>query len=144
MQSLLLALRPVALDELGLASAIESICGAYRDRLGTQVRCELDSVALPPSLEHAILRVCQEALANAARHADAAVIEVRLRAGPDHVRLEVADDGHGFDASGSGPGSGLGLRAMRDRVAEQGGQLGIDSASGTGTVVRASFPRRER
>jgi signal transduction histidine kinase len=141
MQSLLLALRPVALDELGLASAIESICGAYRDRLGVQVRCELDSVALPASLEHAMLRVCQEALANAVRHADATAIGVRLRAGPDQVLLEVTDDGHGFDASGSGHGSGLGLRAMRDRVAEQGGQLAVDSAPGTGTVVRAGFPR---
>jgi signal transduction histidine kinase len=141
MQSLLLALRPVALDELGLASAIESICGAYRDRLGMEVRCELDSVALPPTLEHAILRVCQEALANAVRHAGPTVVEVRLRAGPGQVLLEVADDGHGFDASGPEPGSGLGLRAMRDRVAEQGGQLTVDSAPGAGTAVRASFPR---
>jgi signal transduction histidine kinase len=146
MQSLLLALRPVALDELGLVSAIEGICAAYRERLGVQVRCELDSVALPAALEHAILRVCQEALANAVRHADAAAIGVRLRAGPDQVLLEVADDGRGFDAGGP-EGPGLGMRAMRDRVAEQGGQLTIGSDPGTpgaGTVVRAEFPRGTR
>jgi signal transduction histidine kinase len=142
MQSLLLALRPVALDELGLASAVEGICAAYRERLGADVRCELDSVALPPALEHAILRVSQEALANAVRHAGASTIGVRLRAGPDRVLLEVADDGHGFDTAGPS-GSGLGLMAMRDRVAEQGGQLAVDSTH-AGTVVRASFPWRSR
>jgi signal transduction histidine kinase len=145
MQSLLLALHPVALEELGLVSAIESICAAYRERLGAAVRCELESVALPPALDHAILRVCQEALANAVRHAGASAITVRLRAGPEHVTLEVADDGQGFDAA-CPSGSGLGLRAMRDRVAEQGGRLTIDSdpaTPGAGTAVRAVFPLGE-
>jgi len=61
------------------------------------------------------------------------------------VVLDVADDGHGFDLSqpASG-GAGLGLRAMRDRVAEHGGQLEIDTSPGTGTVVRAAFPGTPR
>jgi signal transduction histidine kinase len=147
MQSLLLALRPVALEEAGLASALEQVCGAYRARLGVEVRAELDPVDLPAALEHAILRVTQEALANAVRHAGARVIRVRLRGEPEQVTLEVADDGRGFDP---GPplawadGGGLGLRAMRDRAADQGGQLTIDSAPGAGTVVRACFPRTPR
>ena len=108
-----------------------------------EVRAELEPVVLPAALEHAILRVTQEALANAVRHAGAEVIWVRLRGGPDQVTLEVADDGRGFDP---GPpqawaaGGGLGLRAMRDRAADQGGQLTIDSAPGAGTVVRVRFP----
>jgi signal transduction histidine kinase len=64
-----------------------------------------------------------------------------LRAGQDEVVLDVADDGHGFDADTVPEnGAGLGLLAMRDRVAEQGGQLEIDSTPGVGTRVRARFP----
>lgn len=141
MQSLLLALRPVALAEVGLASAIESICHAYTERMGVRVLADLDPVILPPAIEHAVLRVTQEALANAARHADADLITVRLRPDGGQVILEVADDGRGFEvATGETGAAGLGLRAMRDRVAEHGGQLTIDSAPGAGTRVRACFP----
>jgi signal transduction histidine kinase len=142
MQSLLLALRPVALDELGLASAIEDICHAYTQRLGVRVLAELEPLALAPGLEHAILRVTQEALANAVRHADADHLTVRLRADAAQVMLEVTDNGHGFDADAEqAGGAGLGLRVMRDRVAEAGGVLSIVSAPGLGTQVRAAFPR---
>jgi len=145
MQSLLLALRPVALDEVGLASAIEGVCHAYTERLGVRVRAELEPVALSPALEHAVLRVTQEALANAVRHGDADLITVRLRAGDGHVVLEVSDDGRGFDVAAREAGTaGLGLRAMRDRVAEHGGQLSIDSVPGAGTQVRACFPLEDR
>lgn len=145
MQSLLLALRPVALAEVGLASAIEGICHAYTERMGVRVLADLDPVILPPAIEHAVLRVTQEALANAVRHAGADLITVRLRCdgGADggQVLLEVADDGRGFEVSTREPGTaGLGLRAMRDRVAEHGGQLTIDSAPGAGTRVLACFP----
>jgi len=141
MQFLLLALRPVALDEVGLASAIEGVCHAYTNRLGVQVRAELEPAALSPALEHAVLRVTQEALANAVRHGEADVITVRLHAEQDYVVLEVTDDGRGFDVAAREAGTaGLGLRAMRDRVAEHGGQLAIDSTPGAGTRVRARFP----
>jgi len=142
MRSLLLALRPVALDEVGLASAIEDICHAYTERMAVRVRAELEPVTLPPAIEHAVLRVTQEALANAARHAGADLITVRLRAGDDgYVLLEVTDDGRGFSVAAQEAGTaGLGLRAMRDRVAEHGGLLTIDSAPGAGTRVRACLP----
>jgi len=140
MQSLLLALRPVALDELGLASAIEGICHAYAQRLGVQVQAELEPMTLPPDLEHAVLRVTQEALANAVRHADADRITVRLSAEAGQVILGVTDNGKGFDVEAEQAGAvGLGLRAIRERVAEQDGTLLIVSAPGTGTTVRASF-----
>jgi signal transduction histidine kinase len=142
MQSLLLALRPVALDEVGLASAIEGICHAYTQRMGVRVHAELEPVTLPPAIEHTVLRVTQEALANAVRHAGADLITVRLRAGDDgYVLLEVTDDGRGFSVAAQEAGTaGLGLRAMRDRVAEHGGLLAIDSAPGAGTRVRACLP----
>ena len=142
MQSLLLALRPVALDEAGLASAIEGICHAYAQRLGVHVQAELEPLALAPDLEHAVLRVTQEALANAVRHAGADHICVRLRADPEEVVLEVSDDGRGFDVAARTGAIGLGLSAMRDRAAEQGGRLDITSVPAAGTLVRACFPLR--
>jgi len=146
MQALLLALRPVALDEAGLVRAIEGVCRAYAERLGVQVRAELDPEVPParvlsPGVEHAILRVTQEAVANAVRHSGTDLVAVRLLARQGHVVLEVADEGSGFDVPAQLAGSaGLGLRAMRDRAAEHGGALDIASSPGTGTVVRASFP----
>jgi len=149
MRSLLLALRPVALEEADLAGAIEGVCHAYTDRLGIPVGAEfelagLGPAGLPPTVEHAVLRVTQEAVANAARHAAPGRVTVRLHADSRHAVLEVADDGRGFDVASEPPDAGgLGLFTMRDRVTELGGKLTIDSAPGKGTRVRASFPLGE-
>jgi signal transduction histidine kinase len=141
MRSLLLALRPVALDEAGLASAIEGVCRVYTERFGVQVSPDITAADLPPSLEHAILRVTQEAVANAVRHSGASLVTVRLSAGPQQATLEIADNGHGFDVPAQQESSaGLGLCAMHDRVAEHGGHLDIVSAACDGATVRASFP----
>jgi signal transduction histidine kinase len=110
-----------------------------------RVRADLEPVEASPALEHALLRVTQEALANAVRHAGADLVAVRLRTDDDQVVLEITDDGRGFDvAARQADGAGLGLRTIRDRVAEHDGRLAIDSAPGTGTVVRASFPVKPR
>jgi two-component system, NarL family, sensor histidine kinase LiaS len=149
MRSLLLALRPVALEEADLSGAIEGVCHAYSDRLGIPVRAEfelagLGPAGLPPAVEHAVLRVAQEAVANAARHADPGQVTVRLHADSRRVLLEVADDGRGFAVPAeSADAGGLGLHTMRDRVTELGGWLTIDSAPGEGATVRACFPLRD-
>jgi signal transduction histidine kinase len=148
MRSLLLALRPVALEEADLARAIEGVCHAYSQRLDIPVRSEvsltgLSPAGLPPTLEHAVLRVTQEAVANAARHAEPGQVTVLLQTDGRQVLLEIADDGRGFDVAWPQNASGLGLHTMRDRVTELGGQLTIDSVPGAGTRVRASFPLRE-
>jgi signal transduction histidine kinase len=148
MRSLLLALRPAALEEADLVGAIEGVCHAYSERLGIPVRAEVGpagpgTATLPPAVEHAVLRVTQEAVANAARHADPGQITVRLQVAAGQVELEVTDDGHGFDvADRRAHASGFGLRTMHDRVTELGGALVIDSAPGDGTRVRARFPLR--
>jgi signal transduction histidine kinase len=141
MQALLLELQPVALGEAGLSAALDGICRAHRERLGLDVRAAVSSVVLPAQVEHAILRIAQEAMANSVRHSGASVIRLRLSdSGPDGVTLEVSDDGSGFDVRAGGSG-GLGLRAMRERVDELGGSLSISSGA-DGTVVRAVFPVR--
>ncbi len=148
MRSLLLALRPVALEEADLTRAVEGVCNSYSERLDIPVRSEVDLAGpgpaeLPTALEHAVLRVTQEAVANAARHAEPRQVTVLLRADRRHVLLEVADDGRGFDVMRPPNADGLGLQTMRDRVTELGGQLVIDSVPGEGTRVRASFPLLE-
>jgi signal transduction histidine kinase len=150
MRSLLLALRPVALAEDDLPGALAGVCRTYEERLGIPVGTELDLArlgpgGLPPAVEHAVLRVTQEAVANAARHAGAARITVRLEADGGRAVLEVADDGRGFDVTApprDGDGLGLGLHTMRDRVTELGGLLTVESGPGEGTRVRACFPLR--
>jgi signal transduction histidine kinase len=97
-----------------------------------------------------MLRVTQEAVGNAARHADPARITVRLRGAAGQAVLEIADDGRGFDLAAPSPeagapsqkAGGLGLHTMRDRVTELGGVLTVDSAPGEGTTIRARFPVR--
>jgi signal transduction histidine kinase len=77
-------------------------------------------------------------MANAARHADATTVRLELRAVSGGALLEVTDDGRGFDASpAAAPTGGVGLRLMRERIAELGGELALDSRPGSGTTVRA-------
>jgi len=93
---------------------------------------------LPMATEVVLLRVCQEALANVRKHACAQSAAVRLGYEPDAVRLEVSDDGAGFDAARVN--GGYGLRGMRARVAEAGGTLTVHTSPGAGTQVSATVP----
>jgi len=93
---------------------------------------------LPMATEVVLLRVCQEALTNVRKHASAQSATVRLDYDPEAVRLEVSDDGTGFDPDHVS--GGYGLRGMRTRVAEAGGTLTVCSAPGAGTTVSVMVP----
>ncbi len=93
---------------------------------------------LPAATEVVLLRTGQEALANVRKHAAAAQVAVRLCYAGDRVRLEVTDDGVGFDPAMVN--GGYGLRGMRVRVAEAGGSVTVESAPGKGTSVLAEVP----
>jgi signal transduction histidine kinase len=94
----------------------------------------------PPALTAALVRVLNEALTNAVKHAAAGAVEVRLTAPPGTIAIAVADDGRGFDP-GAAVGAGhLGLSLMRGRAAEAGGDLDVRSEVGAGTTVAARFP----
>jgi signal transduction histidine kinase len=141
MRALVLDLHPSALTDKGLGPSLEDLCASYRARLGLEVSARVESVQLDAAGQHAILRVAQEAMANAARHADATTVRLELRAVAGGVVLEVTDDGRGFDTSPtSAPTGGVGLRLMRERVAELGGDVSVDSRPGSGTTVRAQLP----
>ncbi|GII57698.1 hypothetical protein Pth03_60870 [Planotetraspora thailandica] len=138
MQALLLELRPVALEDAGLVPAIEELCRAYEARLGLRVDTRLEEVPLSPSAEHAVLRLVQEALSNAIKHADPGLVRVRLALDDGTVQVEICDDGSGFDP---GPvNHGMGLRLMRERVEELGGTFELRTAPGEGTSVAAMLP----
>ncbi|HEX3923557.1 MAG TPA: ATP-binding protein [Streptosporangiaceae bacterium] len=140
MQTLLAELRPASLDGAGLAPALQEICAAYQDRLGVTVDASLDDVTVPAPVEHALLRITQEACANAVRHGNAGRLAVSLARQDGHVELAVRDTGTGFDPAAAHAGSGL--AHIRDRVAEVGGTVDIDSAPGRGAalIVRVPVP----
>jgi signal transduction histidine kinase len=140
MQALLLELRPVALKDAGLIPALDELCRTYRDRLGVTVDAELEPVELDPAVEPAVLRVVQEALANAVKHARPARIGLTVRRVETRVEVTVTDDGEGFDPGQAARRHGMGLELMRERVAELGGELAIESAPGRGTTVRIELP----
>ena len=138
MQALLIELRPASLDGAGLVPALREICAAYRDRLGVTVDADLDDVTVPAPVEHALLRITQEACANAVRHGNARRLAVSMTRQDGHVELAVRDTGTGFDPAA--PHAGSGLAHIRDRVAELGGTVDIDSAPGRGAALTVRVP----
>jgi signal transduction histidine kinase len=137
MQALLLELRPASLDGAGLAPALQEIRAAY-GRLGVTVDADLGDVTVPSPVEHALLRITQEACTNAVRHGSARRLAVSLARQDGHVEFAVRDNGSGFDPAA--PHAGSGLAHIRDRVAELGGTVDIDSAPGRGAALTVRVP----
>ncbi|HSS92456.1 MAG TPA: sensor histidine kinase [Candidatus Dormibacteraeota bacterium] len=138
MRALLLELRPTTLDEKGLVPALQELASNYSARLGINVHADLEPVEMVAAAELAALRIAQEGLANAIKHAHATTIRLGLHRRGDFAEITVSDDGQGFVANGDG--HGLGLRLMRERVDELGGSLRIDSREGGGTTISAALP----
>jgi signal transduction histidine kinase len=100
-----------------------------------------DPARLPASVETSLYRIVQEALGNASRHAAGAGVMVTVTGNDDHLLVEVADTGPGFDpAAAEGSETHLGLVGMRERAESLGGQFRIESAPGHGTRARATLP----
>ena len=135
-------LRPTTLDDFGLATAVRMQLDSFRAE-GYEVDYEetLGEGRLPTTVETALFRIVQEALANARKHARADRVSVALERRGDMVRLEVRDWGRGFDPTqttdGAAPGERVGLSSMRERVGLLGGNLEISSKPGEGTSVVA-------
>jgi signal transduction histidine kinase len=138
MQVLLLELRPTNPHGIGLAPALREICTAYRDRLGVTVDAELADLIVPAPIEHALVRITQEAFTNAVRHGNARRLAVSTAHCEGHIELTLRDTGTGFDPVASHTGSGL--AHVRDRVTELGGTLTIHSAPGCGATLAVRVP----
>jgi len=135
---LITELRPAALDELGLAPAIESLGERTATVEGLEVELDVDvGGRLDPEVETIAYRFVQEALTNVAKHAGAERVRVQVSLEYDVVKVEVIDDGRGFDPKAAT--EGFGLLGMRERVVLAHGQLAIESEPGR-TVVRATVP----
>jgi two-component system, NarL family, sensor histidine kinase UhpB len=131
-------LRPEALEDLGLQSALASLATAFADQAGIQVERQLAlSEPLSEEQELVIYRVAQEALTNVARHADARRVELSLDDRSGRTVLIVRDDGRGL-SPGTLPSS-RGIRGMRERAMLIGAQLEISSEPGA-TEIRLSIP----
>jgi signal transduction histidine kinase len=134
---------PRVLEDLGLVPALEWLARQTQEAesLAVTVHGRGVPAELPPAQAAALYRVAQEALRNAIRHADARQVRFDVAAGDDAVTLTVTDDGRGFvvaEAEERRPG--MGLFAMRERVALVDGTLEIESRPGAGTRVRATVP----
>jgi signal transduction histidine kinase len=154
LRGIIVRLRPETLVGAGLAAALRRIVDALHFAPGTGVvppgwGLQLDAEpVVSPQVEEALYRIALEALGNAARHADASQVTLRLAGDDTRVVLEVVDDGVGFDPGAPGGSAGnpagrlgrLGLRSMRERAELVGGTLDVMSAPGAGTVVRAILP----
>ena len=134
-------LRPGVLDHLDLSVAIDQALQAFAARHG--VACTLDApepaLRLSPKAATAVYRIVQEALTNIARHAEATQVTLRLRCDDEHLHLEVADDGKGFDTDQPKPHS-LGLLTMSERARELGGSFAVDTRPGAGTRLTLTVP----
>ena len=140
------ALYPPTLEDVGLKSAIQSYLDGFRERSGIVTKVEIppDFARPPRDLELAIFRVLQESLTNILRHSGSPVANIRLDIKDGTVRLEVADQGKGIPPEvldafncGSLGTPGVGLRGMKERIRQLGGNLSVSSTAG-GTIVSAA------
>jgi len=157
------ALTPAELEDGALAVALRRMLDRAHDETGLRGELHVDDALphLPTEVEVALLRTAQSALANVRLHSGAARVVMTLTCSDRTVRLDIADDGAGFDAAGFDPssadakdadgagftgaadapgGSGYGLRFMRSRLRELGGGIDVESAPGEGTVVSVHLP----
>ena len=149
LRALVTDLRPAALDDLGLAAAVEALC-ERANRRGLEIDHSIElayeqghaPTRHTAELESAIYRTIQEALTNAAKHGHATRVVIETLETPTTVELTVRDDGAGFDPATST--DGFGLLGMRERVELLHATVGVQSSPGSGTTVTASFPVQRR
>jgi signal transduction histidine kinase len=146
LRNLITELRPAELDELGLESALESLAHRREEQSGMKVVTDIDlgngpsgaPRRLDAPTENTIYRLAQEALSNAAKHAQAERVDLRLTALSGAVELVVSDDGRGFDPTERT--SGFGLLGMRERVELGRGTFQLDSELDSGTTLHVVLP----
>jgi len=131
-------LRPSALDDFGLVTALERLASnlSEQSELVVDLEARLGERRLPPEAETALYRIVQEALTNVVKHADARRVSITLVRKDASAVVVVEDDGQGFDPASARAGA-LGFAGMRERVELIGGRLTVESAPGAGTTLVA-------
>lgn len=137
-------LRPLILDELGIAPALEFLAAGFRQR--TNLTIVINTTVtnrFAPDIETGVYRVAQEALTNVSKHARATQAEIRLWTAHGTLHCAVRDDGVGFDPDRhTNPSRGLGLVGIQERIRATGGALAVTSAPGKGTELHITIPER--
>ncbi len=136
------AIRPPELKEGGLGRALSALAERLMTEPEPVIRCSLRGapVSLPPDVEHQFLRIGQEAMTNAVKHAQARKVSVELSYNPDGITLTVQDDGQGFNPEVAGNDQGFGLRGLQERAQRIGANVTVESQTGRGTRVIAALP----
>jgi signal transduction histidine kinase len=134
-------LRPPILDDFGLEPALRWLARSQSEAAGLEVAVEIEALPeLDDDLQTLLFRVAQEALNNAAKHAAARSVLLRLVTRAGILQLQVADDGRGCDPDAALRSGGSGLGGMRERLRLYDGRLELHSAPGQGTRLRALVP----
>ncbi len=142
-QRIVAELRPGVLDDLGLVAAIEWQCRDFQRRTGITCHCTVSHEDLRVDPEHAtaVFRICQEALTNVTRHAQATEVQVRLEDQGAGLLLLVSDNGQGIPHERLADAKSFGLLGMRERAALLGGDVQIKTREGEGTTILLHLPR---
>jgi len=135
-------LRPMMLDDLGLAPTIKRYADTFKEQTGMDINITVSGQErrLESYVEVMIFRALQELLGNAARHSQASMLKVLVDMGGSVVKVNVDDNGKGFDPEILKQGNSLGLNLIRDRVEMLGGTFELDSVIGKGTRVTFTIP----
>lgn len=144
LRAYILDLRPRQMGNDGLMSGLKRLVTEFRANSLTEVvltGLEKDLMDLAPSQSLALFHICQEALANAAKHAKAKKVEIALWSTEDRALMEIHDDGKGFDMETQTLNIGHGLANMQTRAQSAGGDVDVSSAPGEGTTILAWVPR---
>ena len=139
---MLLQLRPLALDSMGLSQAVLALCQQWQESTGIRCECNIDmeSQEQQDYFCVTVYRLVQEALTNVARHSLASSVKVFLHSNDDaYLSISISDDGQGMTTS-QNTKEGLGLLGMRERVASLKGDFQLDSQVGEGVHIRIRLP----
>ncbi len=143
-RNLSLELRPAMIDDLGLEASLRWYLDKFHQRTGIEVKTGIKKIPneLPPECAINMFRICQEALTNIAKHAEAGYVKVSLNQNKSSIILTIEDDGKGFDTqkalNRAAAGKSLGLISMQERAELLGGGFSVKSTKGSGTVLTAS------
>lgn len=137
-------LRPMMLDDLGLAPTIKKYAEAFKEQTSLDVNLTVTGAErrFEPYIEVMMFRAFQELLGNTARHSQATSVKAHLDLGSDNIRISVDDNGKGFDPEILKESSSLGLKLIRERAEMLGGNFEIDSTIGSGTRISFSVPAK--
>lgn len=147
MRALLLHLRPIHLSDQSLSDGIHNLIAELKTKSEIDFQVNIDQISeIPRFTEEHIFRIIQEGLSNTLRHADATKVKIVLRHEPEHLFVHLADNGQGFDWTlADQKKTSYGLKTMRERSEEIGGQFNLRTKKGDGTYIdiRVPFPRQE-